>query len=162
MKYDTHGYGMNFIHPVKKLVRGLSLTSGSLADKMSNQLDFVLSVEHSELDLPEKHDVQRTGFLAGFNASDFASFGNWRASGFAVAGMGWYNSEREILTNTQTTGLLDVTADYETTEIITGGHISQTYQSQSNSSIKNTLETEIGITMGYSRTADYNERHYFF
>ena len=162
LKYDTHGYGMTFVHPVKKLVKGLSLTPGSLADKISNQLDFVLSVEHSKLDLPEKHDVERTGFLAGFNASNFASFGNWRASGFAVGGMGWYDSEREILTNTQVTGLLDVTANYVTTEVITGGHISHTYQSQSDSSIKNTWDTEIGFTMGYSRTADYNERHYFF
>ena len=162
LKYDTHGYGMTFVHPVKKLVKGLSLTPGSLANKISNQLDFVLSVEHSKLDLPEKHDVERTGFLAGFNASNFASFGNWRASGFAVGGMGWYDSEREILTNTRVTGLLDVTANYVTTEVITGGHISHTYQSQSDSSIKNTWDTEIGFTMGYSRTADYNERHYFF
>ena len=112
--------------------------------------------------MPENHDVSRTGFLAGFSVPEFTSFGNWKASGFGVAGVGWYDSSREILTNTEISGLLNVTADYATTEVITGGHISQTYQPQSNSSIKNTLETEIGITMGYSRTADYNERHYFF
>ena len=143
LKYETHGYGMNFIHPA------------------TSKLDFVLSVEKNELDLPENHDVSRTGFLAGFNAS-FASFGHWKVSGFALAGMGWYDSSREILTNTQAFGLLDVTSDYETTEVITGGHLSHTYQSQTSGSIKNTWETEIGLTMGYSRTADYNERHYFF
>ncbi|SVC37695.1 uncharacterized protein METZ01_LOCUS290549, partial [marine metagenome] len=48
LKYETHGYGMNFIHPA------------------TSKLDFVLSVEKNELDLPENHDVSRTGFLAGF------------------------------------------------------------------------------------------------
>ena len=98
LKYDTYGYGMNFIHPV------------------TSKLDLILSVERNELDFPEKHDVSRTGFIAGVNVSEFSGFGkgNWKAGGFAVAGMGWHNSKREILTNTTSSGfwmlLLIITA----------------------------------------------------
>jgi hypothetical protein len=137
---------MNFIHPV------------------TSKLDLILSVEQNELDFPEKYEVSRTGFLAGLNVSEFSGFGkgNWKAGGFAVAGMGWHNSNREILTNTTASGLLDVTADYKSVEVLTGLHINHTYQSPSKGWMKNKLETEIGITLQGSHTGDYNERHYFF
>ena len=85
---DTHGYGMNFIHPV------------------TSKLDLILSVERNQLEFPEEYEVSRTGFLAGVNVSEFSGFGkgNWKAGGFAVAGMGWHNSKREILTNTTSSG----------------------------------------------------------
>ena len=146
LKYDTYGYGMNFIHPV------------------TSKLDLILSVEQSELEFPEEYEVSRTGFLAGVNVSEFSGFGrgNWKAGGFAVAGMGWHNSKREILTNTTASGLLDVTADYKSMEVLTGVHINHTYQSLSKGWMKNKWETEIGVTLQGSRTGDYNERHYFF
>jgi len=146
LKYDTYGYGMNFIHPVM------------------SKLDLILSVERNELDFPEEYDVSRTGFLAGVNVSEFSGFrkGNWKLGGFVVAGMGWHNSKREILTNTSASGLLDVTADYKSMEVLTGVHINHTYQSLSKGWMKNKWETEIGVTLQGSRTGDYNERHYFF
>ena len=145
LKYDTYGYGMNFIHPVM------------------SKLDLILSVERNELDFPEEYDVSRTGFLAGVNVSEFSGFGkgNWKAGGFAVAGVGWHDSKREILTNTTSSGLLDVTADYKSMEVLTGVHIKHSYQSPSKGWMKNKWETEIGLTLQASHTPDYNERHYF-
>jgi len=146
LEYDTYGYGMNFIHPV------------------TSKLDLILSVERNELDFPEDYEVSRTGFLAGVNVSEFSGFGksNWKAGGFAVAGMGWHNSKREILTNTTASGLLDVTADYKSLEVMTGLNINHSYQSPSKGWMKNRWDTEIGFTLQGSRTGDYNERHYFF
>ena len=146
LKHDTYGYGMNFIHPV------------------TSKLDLILSVERNELDFPEKYDVSRTGFLAGVNVSEFSGFGrgNWKAGGFAVAGMGWNRSAREILTNTAASGLLDVTADYKSMEVLTGVHINHTYQPLSKGWMKNKWDTEMGLTFQGSHTGDYNERHYFF
>ena len=137
---------MNFIHPV------------------TSKLDLILSVERNELDFPEEYDVSRTGFLAGVNVSEFSGFrkGNWKLGGFVVAGMGWHNSKREILTNTTTSGLLDVTADYKSMEVMTGLNINHTYQSPSKGWMKNKLETDIGVTLQGSHTPDYNERYYFF
>ena len=145
LKYDTHGYGMNFIYPVM------------------SKLGLILSVERNQLDFAEEYEVSRTGFLAGFNVPEFSGFGkgNWKLGGFAVAGMGWYDSSREILTNTTSTGLLDVGADYRSVEVITGLNIKNTHQSPSNGWIKNKWDTEMGLTLQGSRTPDYNERHYF-
>ena len=154
LEYDTYGYGMNFIHPVMP------------------KLDLILSVERNQLDFPEEYEVSRTGFLAGVNVSEFSGFGkgNWKLGGFAVAGMGWYDSTREILTNTTTSGLLDVTADYKSVEVITGLKINHSYQSPprfawktptANGKIKNRWDTEMGLTLQGSHTPSYNERHYF-
>ena len=141
LEYDTYGYGMNFIHPV------------------TSKLDLILSVEQNDLDFPEDYEVSRTGFLAGVNVSEFSGFGksNWKAGGFAVAGMGWHNSKREILTNTTASGLLDVTADYKSLEVMTGLNINHSYQSPSKGWMKNRWDTEIGFTLQGSRTGDYNE-----
>ena len=145
LKYDTHGYGMNFIYPVM------------------SKLGLIFSVERSQLDFAEEYEVSRTGFLAGINVPEFSGFGkgNWKLGGFAVAGMGWYDSSREILTNTTSTGLLDVGADYRSVEVITGLNIKNTHNSPSNGWIKNKWDTEMGLTLQGSRTPDYNERHYF-
>ena len=53
----------------------------------------------------EDYKVSRTGFLAGFNVQEFSGFGkgNWKLGGFAVGGVGWLDSSREILTNTTST-----------------------------------------------------------
>ena len=146
LKYDTHGYGMNFIYPVMP------------------KLDLILSVERNKIEFPEEYVVSRTGFLAGVNVSEFSGFGkgNWKLGGFAVAGMGWYDSSREILTNTTSSGLLDVTAAYKSLEVMIGLNINHSYQSPSKGWMKNRWDTEMGLTLQRSHTGDYNERHYFF
>jgi len=146
LKYDTHGYGMNFIYPVMP------------------KLDLILSVERNKIEFPEEYVVSRTGFLAGVNVSEFSGFGkgNWKLGGFAVAGMGWYDSSREILTNTTSSGLLDVTAAYKSLEVMIGLNINHSYQSPSKGWMKNRWDTEMGLTLQGSHTGDYNERHYFF
>tara|TARA_Y100001960_G_scaffold329605_1_gene421425 strand:- start:218 stop:1699 length:1482 start_codon:yes stop_codon:yes gene_type:complete len=139
LSYENYGYGLNFIYPLK-----------------SNKLDLVLTVEKSELEIQRDHDVSNTNFLAGFNAKDFLSLGSWKTSGFLVAGMGWHDGKRRIYTNTTTSGLLDVTSDYSSYEVITGSHANYRYSSGAT-----TLDTEIGITLGFSLTPHYNERGFF-
>lgn len=155
LKHNAYGYGMNFIHPVMP------------------KLNLILSVEQNEMEFPEEYEVSRTGFLAGVNVPEFSGFGkgNWKMGGFLVAGVGWYDSTREILTNTTSSGLLDVTADYKSVEVMTGLNIKHSYQSPqrftwktptTNGKIKNRWDTEIGLTLQGSHTGDYNERAYFF
>ncbi len=139
LSYENYGYGLNFIYPLK-----------------SNKLDLILTVEKSELEIQRDHDVSNTNFLAGFNAKDFLSLGSWKTSGFLVAGMGWHDGKRRIYTNTTTSGLLDVTSDYSSYEVITGSNANYRYSSGSN-----TWDTEVGLTFGYSLTPDYNERGFF-
>ena len=138
--YETYGGGINFIYPLKQ-----------------HNIDLLFSVGHSEQDIVAGHDISRNNFLAGVNATDFASLGNFKFSGFFVAGMEFHEGSREIYTNTTTTGKLDVTSDYTSYEAITGSHASYSYSSDD----KNTWKTELGLTFGYSFTGDYHERQFF-
>ena len=139
LSYENYGYGLNFIYPLK-----------------SKEFDLILTVEKSELELQRDHDISNTNFLAGFNAREFLSLGPWKTSGFFVAGMGWHDGNRRILTNATSSGELDVTSDYTSYEVITGINANYIY-----SSGINTWNTEIGLTSGYSLTPDYEESRYF-
>ena len=67
-----------------------------------------------------------------------------------------HDGKRRILTNTTSSGELDVTSDYTSYEVITGINANYIY-----SSGINTWNTEIGLTSGYSLTPDYDESRYF-
>ena len=150
LKYDTYAYGANFIQP------------------LSSNLNFILSFEQNKLDLQEDHNVTRRGFLTGFNVPKFISFGNeaLTAGGFAVAGVGWYDSRREILTNTTTSGQLVLDSNYRSLDLIAGGHVAYKYEPSkvltSLGELTNKWVTEIGLTFGRSHTGDYNEGQLFF
>ena len=139
LSYENYGYGLNFIYPLK-----------------SNKFDLIFTLEKSELELERDHEVSNTNFLAGFNAREFLSLGPWKTSGFFVAGVGWHDSKRRIFTNTTSSGLLDVTSNYKSYEVITGSHANYSYSSGAN-----TWDTEVGLTFGYSLTPDYRERAFF-
>jgi len=140
--YDIYGYGLNIIYPL-----------------LSNQLDLILTVEKSELELQEDHDISNTNVLAGVSAADFINLGPLKIGGFFVAGMGVHEGTRSIFTNTTTTGLLDVTSDYTSYEGITGTHASYSYKASPES--KNIWTTEVGLTLGYSWIGAYSESEYF-
>ena len=139
--YETYGYGMNFIYPLK-----------------SKPLDFIFTIEHSQQNIDRNQDVSRTSFLGGFNAPGFASFGNWNTNAFAVAGMGWNDGQRDIFTNT-TTGKDNITSHYKSYEAIVGWNLSNVTESDRFKT--SNWKTDIGFTFGVSRIPEYNERNYF-
>ena len=140
--YDTYGYGLNIIYSL-----------------LPNKLDLVATFEKNELELQGDHDISNTNVLVGINVPDFINLGPLKASGFFVAGTGHHEGKRKILTNTTTTGVLDVTSDYTSYEAITGTHASYSYKASPES--KNTLTTEVGLTIGHSTVKAYSESEHF-
>ena len=142
--YDNYAAGANFIYPV-----------------VPDKLNLILAVEHNKLQLDEGHDVTKNSFLVGVNTNDFMEIGEWKASGFAVAGWSWYDSSRDVLTNTVLTGIADVSADYESAEAITGMSFTHTYDQKVNESVNNTWDTDLGLTFSFSHTPSYSESLFF-
>ncbi len=138
--YETYGGGLNLIYPLK-----------------NKKVDLVLSLGHSEQDIDRDHDISRNNFLAGINARDLGSLGKFNFSGFFVGGMEFHEGSREVYTNTSSTGKADVTSDYTSYEVITGGQVSFDHSNIP----KTTWNTELGVTFGYSFTGDYHERQFF-
>jgi hypothetical protein len=87
--------------------------------------------------------------------------GDWKASGFIAGGVSWHDSDREVLTNTVLTGIADVTAEYDTTEAITGISFSHTYDQKVNESVNNIWDTDLGLTFSFSHTPSYGESQFF-
>jgi len=150
LKYETNAWGLNFIQPI------------------TTNLDLVLSLETNKLSLQEDHDVTRKGFFSGLSVSEYPVFGRYKftAGGFALGGVGWYDSRRQVLTNTTTSGLLDLNANFKSFELITGGNIGYNFElpkrASAKNSLQNKLDTELGFTLGGSHTGDYNEGTLFF
>ncbi|MBT5633712.1 MAG: hypothetical protein HOJ13_13380 [Nitrospina sp.] len=142
--YKNYGYGINFLYPLKQ-----------------HKLDLIFTVEKSELEIDRNHDVSRTHLLAGVNATDFADLGDWKVCGFFVAGSSWHNGTREIFTNTTSTGKDNIVANFNSKEIITGAHVSNTFNHKSDQLKRNTWHTELGFTFGYSYIEDYDESQFF-
>jgi len=144
LRYDNHAAGTNFIYPV-----------------VPNKVNLILTVERNKLDLDEDHDINKDSFLIGVNTNDFMEIGTWKASAFAAGGVSWHDSNRDVLTNTVITGIADVTAEYDTTEAITGISFSHTYDQKVNESVTNKWDTDLGLTFSFSHTPSYNESQFF-
>ena len=144
LRYENYAAGTNFIYPV-----------------VPDKLNLILTVERNKLRLDEGHDITKSSFLIGVNTNDFMELGEWKASGFAAGGVSWHDSSRDVLTNTVITGIADVTAEYDTTEAITGLSITHTYDQKVNGSVKNTWDTDLGLTFSFSHTPSYIESQFF-
>ena len=142
--YENYAAGINFIYPV-----------------VPDKLNLILTVERNKLQLDEEHDVTKKSFLIGVNTNNFMEIGEWRASGFAAAGVSWHDSSRDVLTNIVITGIADVSAKYESAEAITGMSFTHTYDEKVNGSVNNTWDTDLGLTFSFSHTPSYSESQFF-
>ena len=86
--------------------------------------------------------------------------------GFVLGGIGWNQSNRQILTNTTSSGTLKLTSNYKSYELIAGGNMGYKFDLGENvpnfGSPINSLHTELGFTLSGSHIEDYNEDKLFF
>ena len=135
--YDHKTFGINLINPLQSS-------------------HFMLSLEHSKQDLLQDHSITRYGLLTGLYFPQLKNLGKFETENFVSAGITLNDSERTILTNTTTSGILNVTDTYETYEVIAGKKFKY-FDNLSNIN----LIPDIGITAGYSLTPSHSESKYF-
>ena len=129
LEYDLINFGANLISP-------------------SDNSNFVLAVEGGIQDFDKDHRIKYTNASAGLYFPDNSSIFNLET--FVMGGITLKDAERTIITNTTSSGQLDIESNYETYEIYTGVR-------------KNNLSLvpDIGVTGSYSFTPNYDESKYY-
>ena len=127
--YEFYSLGVNIIRPLE------------------NE-NVIASFEYSEQDFQKDHDITRYNISFGvhFNESE----NKFKDNSFILAGATLNEGKRKILTNTTTSGTLDITDIYESFEIHTG----KIFQNKS-------LLPNIGTNLSYSFTPSHTESKYY-
>ena len=123
--YNFLNLGVNLVYPLEKS-------------------DHILSFETGRQEFTKDHNINHFSFLSGVN------FSSTNSETFILGGAALHDSERTILTNTTTTGKLDLDDTYYSLKALIG------------SKFKNEkLIPDIGFTAGYSITPEHNESKYY-
>ncbi len=130
--FNYTGLGINLINPYDK-------------DK-----NFILSFETSKQNFTKNHTVNRYSINSGFYFPDQPLFNKFGNESYLLVGMTLNDSDREILTNTTTSGKLDITDTYETLEFIGGTKINNNY-----------FIPNLGLTFGLSQTPAHSESKFY-
>ena len=128
--YEFYSLGVNIIRPLE------------------NE-NVIASFEYSEQDFQKDHTIKRYNFLFGlhYNESEINKFNN---NSFILAGATLNESERKIITNTTSSGTLNISDAYESFEIYAG------------KKFKNKkLIPNVGTNLSYSYTPAHSESKYY-
>jgi|TARA_Y100000294_G_scaffold108897_1_gene101027 hypothetical protein len=129
--YEFYSLGVNIMRP-------------------SENENVIASFEYSEQDFQKDHIITRYNLLFGlhYNESEINKFKN---NSFILAGAALNEGERKILTNTTSSGTLNISDKYESFEIHTG----KKFQNKS-------LLPNLGTNLSYSYTPAHSESKYYF
>tara|TARA_B100000579_G_scaffold86678_1_gene67865 strand:+ start:270 stop:2015 length:1746 start_codon:yes stop_codon:yes gene_type:complete len=123
--YNFLNLGVNLVYPLEKS-------------------DHILSFETGRQEFTKDHNINHFSFLSGLN------FYNMNSETFILGGVTLHESERTILTNTTTTGKLDLNDTYYSLKSLTGLKFNN-----------KKLIPNIGFTTGYSFTPEHSESKYY-
>ena len=128
--YEFYSLGVNIIRP-------------------SENENVIASFEYSEQDFQKDHNIRRYNLLFGlhYNETEINKFKN---NSFILAGATLNEGERKILTNTTSSGTLNINDTYESFEI----HAGKRFKNKS-------LIPNIGTNLSYSYTPDHSESKYY-
>ena len=136
----TNNFGANIINPISK------------------NKNFIVSVETGFLNISQDHDINKIGFLTGLHFNEVEIF-NINPDLYILGGANYNKSERNILTNTRTSGELNITDSYENYESLIGGktNLNSLFTDLS----LNSPLPDISLNFGYSYTPSHEESSYF-
>ena len=130
----------------------------NIIEPISENKNFIVSVETGSLNISQDHNINKVGFLTGLHFNEVEIF-NINPDLFILGGANYNKSDRNILTNTTTTGELNITDSYENYEFLIGA------KTNLNSLFPdlrlNNLSPDISLNFGYSYTPSHEESKYF-
>ena len=127
--YEFYSLGVNIIRP-------------------SENENVIASFEYSEQDFQKDHTITRYKLLFGLHYNE--SENKFKDNSFILAGATLNEGERKILTNTTSSGTLNINDTYESFEI----HAGKRFKNKS-------LIPNIGTNLSYSYTPDHSESKYY-
>ena len=130
----------------------------NIINPISENKNFIVSVETGSLNISQDHDINKIGFLTGLHFNEVEIF-NTNSDLFILGGANYNKSERNILTNTTTTGELNVTDSYENYEFLIG--VKTNLDNLFSDSNMNSPLPDISLNFGYSYTPSHEESSYF-
>ena len=133
--YNIRSYGVNLFYPIK------------------DAYHIILNMDSSQQELDNDHDIERLSYLAGIYAPNFTKILNTTLNGYIISGISYNKSSRIILTNTTSSGILEVEDFYRNFDVILGTSFLPYHSSF--------IKTEAGISLAISHIPNHNETHYF-
>ena len=127
--YEFYSLGVNIIRP-------------------SENENVIASFEYSEQDFQKDHTIKRYNLLFGLHYNE--SENKFKDNSFILAGATLNEGERKILTNTTSSGTLNINDTYESFEI----HAGKRFKNKS-------LIPNIGTNLSYSYTPEHSESKYY-
>ena len=127
--YEFYSLGVNIIRP-------------------SENENVIASFEYSEQDFQKDHTIKRYNLLFGLHYNE--SENKFKDNSFILAGATLNEGERKILTNTTSSGTLNINDTYESFEI----HAGKRFKNKS-------LIPNIGTNLSYSYTPQHSETKYY-
>ena len=130
----------------------------NIIEPISENKNVIVSIERGSLNISQDHDIKKTTFLTGLHFNKVEIF-NTNSELFILGGVNYNKSERNILTNTTTTGELNITDSYENYEFLIGAKTN--LESLFPDLSLNNLSPDISLNFGYSYTPSHEESSYF-
>ena len=130
----------------------------NIIEPISENKNFIVSVESGSLNISQGHDINKISFLTGLHFNEVEIF-NINPDLFILGGANYNKSDRNILTNTTTTGEYNITDSYENYEFLIGAktNLNSLFPDLS----LNNLSPDISLNFGYSYTPSHEESKYF-
>jgi len=112
--------------------------------------DFILSLGNGNQKFTKDYAVNRHSLHTGFFFRNHPILNKFGDESFILGGVNLKTSEREILTNTTSSGKLSITDNFETFDLIIGTKINNDF-----------IIPNIGATLGLSYTPSHKESNYY-
>jgi len=122
----------------------------NIFEPLTNNKTLIFSFETSLQNISKNHDIDKFSFLTGMNFDKIKISDDINSELYLLGGASFNKSDRNILTNTTKTGVLDITDEYLSYEFLLGNKIKF-----------NNLLPDLSFNLGYSHTPSHEESKYY-